>query len=97
MFISIKFATRFDSPGCLDLFDKEIVLNETHFDMSVFCRIDKKVMRYELSLEFFEPINITTSYHEFSSVGRLYLNLFKDPAPSRWRRLLKHTDKVQNM
>ena len=58
VFISVKFATRFDSPGCLDIFDKEIVLNETHFDMAVFCRIDKKVMKYELALEFFEPIDV---------------------------------------
>ena len=87
--MSVKFATRFDSPGCLDIFDKEITLNETHFDMSVFCRTDKKVMKYELLLEFFEPVDVNQSYHEFSSVGRLYLNLFKDPAPSRWRRLHK--------
>jgi hypothetical protein len=62
--------------------------------MTLFCRVDKKVMKYELHLEFFEPIDVNTSYHEFSSVGRLYLNLVKDNKPSRWRRLMKGTDKI---
>lgn len=97
MFASVKFATRFDSPGCVDLFDKEIILNETHFDLSVHCRSDKKVMKYELLLEFFESVDIQKSYYEFTSVGRLYLNLIKDPAPSRWRRFLKSADKMPNM
>ena len=54
-------------------------------------------MKYELNLEFFESIDMTSSYYEFSSVGRLYLNLIKLTRPSRWRRLLKTTDKIPNM
>lgn len=54
-------------------------------------------MKYELLLEFFEPVNMTDSYYEFSSVGRLYLNLLKDNKPARWRRLLKQTEKIPNM
>ena len=54
-------------------------------------------MRYELDLEFFAPINMNESYYEFSSVGRMYLNLAKAKKPDRWRRLLKTTDKIPNM
>ena len=54
-------------------------------------------MRYELYLEFFDKINVNTSYYEFSSVGRLYLNLEKPNKPSRWRRLLQQTEKINNM
>jgi len=45
-------------------------------------------MKYEMNLELFGDVNVTDSYYEFSSVGRLYLNLTKANKPERWRRLL---------
>jgi len=65
--------------------------------MSCLCRIDKQIMKYDLDLDFFEEVDLDESYYEFTSVGRLYLNLVKKNRPSRWRRLLKTTDKLPNM
>jgi hypothetical protein len=48
-------------------------------------------------LELFEGIDVNASYFELGSVGRLYANLTKADRPSRWRRLLKQTEKMQNM
>ena len=45
----------------------------------------------------FEDIDLDLSYYEFQSVGRLYANLTKKGRPSRWRRLLKSTEKLPNM
>ena len=54
-------------------------------------------MKYELFLDLFEGIDKDASYYEFTSVGRLYLNLTKKERPARWRRLLKQTEKLPNM
>ena len=54
-------------------------------------------MKYEMNLELFGDVNVTDSYYEFSSVGRLYLNLTKANKPERWRRLLQSQDKIPNM
>jgi hypothetical protein len=86
-----------DSPGCLDTFDKNITLGENNFTMYISCRIDKQVFRYELELELFEPIDLNSSYFELGSVGRLYANLTKASRPSRWRRLLKQSERMPNL
>lgn len=97
VFLSVKFAKRMDSPGCLDTFDKNITLGNNSFSMYISCRIDKQIFRYELDLELFENIDLNSSYFELGSVGRLYANLTKADRPSRWRRLLKQTEKMPNM
>ena len=86
-----------DSPGCLDIFDPNVTLSERLFDLSVSCRIDKQVFRYELALDLFDSIDVNASYFEIGSVGRLYANLTKASQPSRWRRLLERTEKIPNM
>lgn len=50
-----------------------------------------------MNLELFDEIDTNSSYFELGSVGRLYANLTKADKPSRWRRLLKSNDKMQNM
>jgi hypothetical protein len=50
-----------------------------------------------LDLELFENIDLNSSYFELGSVGRLYANFTKADRPSRWRRLLKQTEKMPNM
>lgn len=95
--LNIKLATRMDSPGCLDTFDPNITISENRFDLSISCRIDKQILRYELHLDLFENVDVNASYYEMGSVGRLYANLTKASKPSRWRRLLKGTEKIPNM
>lgn len=86
-----------DSPGCIDTFDPNITLSSNRFYMSISCKIDKKVLRYELDLELMEDIDTELSTYEIGSVGRLYANLTKVNRPSRWRRLLKSAEKIPNM
>ena len=95
--LSIKLATRMDSPGCLDTFDQNITLTENAFLMTINCRIDKQIFRYELNLPLFGNIDLENSHYELGSVGRVYANLTKSDHPSRWRRLLKSADKIPNM
>mmetsp|Transcript_25011 Transcript_25011/g.18869 ORF Transcript_25011/g.18869 Transcript_25011/m.18869 type:complete len:130 (-) Transcript_25011:30-419(-) len=65
--------------------------------MEVLCRVDRVTMKYELDLELFTNIDLVESYYEFSSVGRIYINLQKAKKPERWRRLTKTTEKIPNM
>jgi hypothetical protein len=95
--LSVKFATRMDSPGCLDTFDPNITISDRRFDLQISCRIDKQIFRYELNLGLFDGIDVETSRFEIGSVGRLYANLTKSNKPSRWRRLLEQTEKIPNM
>jgi hypothetical protein len=95
---SVKFATRMDSPGCLDTFDPNVTITSTQFLLNISCRIDKQIFRYELELDLFDEIDTNSSYFELGSVGRLYANLTKVGRPNRWRRLLKSaTEKPSNM
>lgn len=95
--LSIKLATRMDSPGCLDTFSPNITFGEKKFSLMINCRIDKQIFRYELELDLMEDIDVNASYFELGSVGRVYANLTKASRPSRWRRLLSQTEKMPNM
>ena len=55
------------------------------------------LVKYLLNHELFEPINVTSSYYEFQSAGRLYVNLTKSEGDKRWRRLLKSEERPDNM
>lgn len=56
-FLEVKFATRFDSPACLDIFDQEVSLqhpeggNSSILHVSAMCRNDKKLLKYFMDLE----------------------------------------------
>jgi hypothetical protein len=54
VFIEVKFATRFDSPACLDIFDAEMkIINNQTLYVSTMCRNDKKLLKYELTLDLY--------------------------------------------
>lgn len=50
IFIEVKFATRFDSPACLDIseFDFHFSEDRKELFMEALCRNDGKLLRYKL-------------------------------------------------
>ena len=52
----VKFATRFDSPACLDIYDDVVTLVGKTLSISAMCRNDKKLLKYELSIELYEDV-----------------------------------------
>ena len=57
VFIEVKFATRFDSPACLDIFDSNItVIDNSTLYMSAMCRNDKKLLKYELNVDLYGDV-----------------------------------------
>lgn len=57
VFIEVKFATRFDSPACLDIFDSVIRVDKNQrLFLQAMCRNDKKLLKYELSLDLLNKV-----------------------------------------
>lgn len=50
MQVRVKFATRFDSPACLDISDLDINISSQSIRVSAMCRNDKILMQYLLEL-----------------------------------------------
>ena len=77
VYLRVKFATRFDSPACLDISELEHELTEKQVRVSALCRNDKKLLRYRLELPLENAINVDHSTVEVESVGRLLIKLEK--------------------
>lgn len=73
----VKFATRFDSPACLDISELEHHFEEQRVKVSALCRNDKKLLRYVFELHLDKKIDIEKSTVEVESVGRILLKLLK--------------------
>lgn len=87
VFLEVKWATRFDSPACLDTFDyvHSIRTNEDETQtllVEAMCRNDKTLMRYSLDLDLLNKVDTETAKFEKQSVGRLGVSLYKTDAPS---------------
>ena len=57
-FLEVKYSTRFDSPACLDIFDTEFHIDNDgrHLYLKAMCRNDKKLLKYELSLDLWGEV-----------------------------------------
>ena len=52
--LEVKFATRIDSPACMDLYDKEIKLeNSNTLIIHALCRNDKKILKYWVKAQLY--------------------------------------------
>lgn len=95
--LSIKIAHRLDAPSCIDVYDKNVTITETNLTVSCMCKKYDGIHKYYMNHELWDAINVTSSFYEFQSAGRLYVNLTKAEQPKRWRRLLKSEDRPDNM
>jgi len=51
--LEIKFATRLDSPSCLDLLEKHLSITENTVSLEAVCRNDKTLLRYVLVINLY--------------------------------------------
>jgi hypothetical protein len=51
--LEIKFATRLDSPSCLDLVEKHVSITENKVSVEAVCRNDKTLLRYVLVINLY--------------------------------------------
>ena len=55
IFMEVKFATRVDSPACLDLFDQVVeIIENQKLKVQAMCRNDKKLLKYSLEVELYD-------------------------------------------
>lgn len=71
--MEVKFATRFDSPACLDIFDQQVSLQQNDnsssmLHISAMCRNDKKLLKYYLDLDLYDQV------HDFTIDPQLQLD-----------------------
>jgi hypothetical protein len=55
-FVEVKFATRFDSPACLDIFDHSTTIENKKLIISAMCRNDKKLLKYYTEMDLYSDV-----------------------------------------
>lgn len=74
VFLEVKFATRFDSPACLDLSDHQYKISEdgNRILISAMCKNDKKLLHYKLDLGLYDEVMpVANSEEDFARQARI--------------------------
>jgi hypothetical protein len=91
LFVDVKFAHRLDAPGCSEIRDESITLEEDRIKFHGFCTQASHKIRFDLDIELHAKIVPDSSSHTMSSVGRLTFTLTKAetaawPQPSKGKK-----------
>lgn len=95
VYIEVKFASRHDSPGCLEINNVDLSLKNDKILLTGECTIDENIIQYNLDIELFDEID--TQYKDLSptSNGRYQLVLRKKET-KYWTRLLKDENDIRD-
>eukprot|EP01017_Pseudomicrothorax_dubius_P027684 TRINITY_DN3225_c0_g1_i5.p1 TRINITY_DN3225_c0_g1~~TRINITY_DN3225_c0_g1_i5.p1 ORF type:complete len:310 (+),score=63.46 TRINITY_DN3225_c0_g1_i5:267-1196(+) len=91
--LQVKFAHRFDSPGCLDVKHENIKIKPWSIFLSAYCVQAHQPMLFKLNFTLYREILPEVSYWKFESVGRLFMNLTKI-LPDIWPNILQNPEEV---
>ena len=94
VFIEIKFAHRYDSPGCLEMKNLKIELKERSVKLVGYCILGDVPIKMVFDIKLFSKINTGQSKHFVSSVGRYQFNLVKKKKDTYWKRLLEEKETI---
>ena len=96
IFIEIKFAHRHDSPGCLEMKDLKVDIKEKSVSLIGYCVLGEVPIKMNYYIETFDKIDVKSSKHFVSSVGRYQFNLKKKKSNNYWKQLLNNKMKIPN-
>ena len=96
VFIEVKFAHRHDSPGCLKMKDLKVDIKEKSISLIGYCVLGEVPIKINYYIETFDKIDVKSSKHFVSSVGRYQFNLKKKKSNNYWKQLLNDKMKVPN-
>ena len=96
IFIEIKFAHRHDSPGCLEMKDMKVDIKEKSVSLIGYCVLGEVPIKMNYYIETFDKIDVKSSKHFVSSVGRYQFNLKKKKSNNYWKQLLNNKMKIPN-
>ena len=93
IFIEIKFAHRFDSPGCLEIKDMNVDIKNDSVKFEGYCVLGDVPIKIDFKIETFKGLNVSDCSHGAGSVGRYQLTL-KKGEKSYWKKLLKEDSPI---
>ena len=88
IFIEVKFASRFDSPGCVEVNGIKFTHNKEGFVLKGECSIEEHIMKYELDLKLLNSVDEEYEETKEISGGKFQITL-KKKVSKYWERLLK--------
>ena len=94
IFIEIKFAHKYDSPGCLEMKNLKVELKERNVKLVGYCILGDVPIKMNFDVKLFSKINVGQSKHFVSSVGRYQFNLVKKKKDTYWKRLLDEKEQI---
>lgn len=77
LLLDVKFAHRFDAPGCLDIRSLQVNITDTHLSLSAICLMSGEQIKYVLEFAFFKPALSDKSGYKNTSAGRVTVNIRK--------------------
>jgi len=87
VFLTMKFAQRWNAPGALEVVNETVDISGCCFNFTAYGEHSFIKRRYQMSLEFFRSILPVASFRSAASVGRMSVTLAK-ATPANWPRLL---------
>ena len=88
IFIEIKYAHRYDSPGCLEIKDMKIDIKNDSVSFLGFCVLGDVPIKIDFKIDTFQGLNVSECTHGAGSVGRYQITLKKNEK-GFWKKLLK--------
>lgn len=77
LIMDVKFAHRFDAPGCLDLRSLNVTITETHLHLSTHCLISGEKIKYVLDFDLFDSADTEKSGYKQTSAGHVTIHITK--------------------
>ncbi len=87
IFLEIKFAHRHGSPGCLELKNLKVDINDKDVTLIGYCVLGDVPIKFDFHIDLYREVNVTNCTHHPGSVGTYRITLEKRKE-SYWRQLL---------
>ncbi len=99
VFVEVRFAHRFDAPGCAKIFHKHADITNSSISLTAMCQSMGPKIRYQFDVPVtWGYIDVEGSTHEVEPVGKYKFTLKKMGGQHRWRSLqVDGQEKPQNL
>lgn len=87
LLLDVKFAHRLDAPGCVDARFLKVNITESSLTLSASCLISEEQVKFQLSFDFFAPVDSEKSGYKHSA-GHVTINVRKKEQ-AQWKLPMK--------
>ena len=77
LFLDVKYAHRFDAPGCMEVENRTVTIEPTLFKVEADCEQSGQLIHIQLEMDLFAEVDPDMSFYSDSSGGKLSVNLMK--------------------